>query len=97
MSGNPLVERRPQGLAHRASVPVHAVANTIEVLKTLAVRAMWINTHKLSDDERNLLRHYGEGERVVSSLQRTPARGRQPRRPTPLQRVRLWRSSCRLP
>jgi hypothetical protein len=28
---------------------------------------------ELSDDERNLLRHYAEGERVVSSVQRTPA------------------------
>src|SRR5262249_12859052 len=29
--------------------------------------------HELSDDERNLLRHYAEGERVVSRLQRMPA------------------------
>jgi hypothetical protein len=29
--------------------------------------------HALSDDERNLLRHYAEGERVVIGLQRTPA------------------------
>jgi hypothetical protein len=31
------------------------------------------NMHALSDDERNLLRHYAEGERVVIGLQRTPA------------------------
>jgi hypothetical protein len=31
------------------------------------------NMHKLSDEERNLLRHYAEGERVVSGLQRMPA------------------------
>jgi hypothetical protein len=29
--------------------------------------------HELSDDERNLLRDYAEGERVVSGFQRTPA------------------------
>jgi len=29
--------------------------------------------HELSNDERNLLRHYAEGERVISGLQRTPA------------------------
>ena len=28
--------------------------------------------HKLSDDERNLLRHYAEGERIVGGLQGTP-------------------------
>jgi hypothetical protein len=28
--------------------------------------------HKLSDDERNLLRHYAEEERVISGFERTP-------------------------
>jgi hypothetical protein len=29
--------------------------------------------HKLSDEERGLLRYYGEREHVISGLNRTPA------------------------
>ena len=44
-------------------MPVHAVADTTEPLKTLAVHLeRGIYMHKLSDDERNLLRHYAEDE-----------------------------------
>ena len=54
-------------------MPVHAAADTTEPLKTLAVHLRrGIYMHKLSDDERNLLRHYAEDERVVSGVQRSP-------------------------
>ena len=43
------------------------------MLTTLMHRKARSEMHKLADDERQLLRYYGERERVISGPQRGPA------------------------